>query len=685
MRKTAIFCLLLWLATSAVKAQVAPASTSRPDFGDAVVPVTLGQSVVALTGPWKFHIGDDPRWADPAFDDSRWETVDLKPTPQTALPGVPIPGFVTGWTSRGHQGYAGYAWYRMKVQISGAKGGLVLLGPEWFDSAFQVFANGHLIGSFGDFTGPTPRLYEGNPSAFPLRSLEFGREPDGSTLIAFRFYMPSASLVHQGTGGMHAVPSIGLPAAATAVFHMEREREYRRLASALVAGLLYFVFALLIAMLFAFNRTERILLWPLCACVLQVFQFALIFSTNVQWMSEVPLEALIGGLNLVAGYLWLITWWAYFGLQHTRWLLRTIVAVSVWNFLTLEFFTIIPRIGEPTPVLARMAVERISGVSNGAAVFVIIVIIGWLGWKRAERKDWPLLAALFFFSFQVFQPVLALLHLRTTWQPFGVLIPLDLISVCASLICFSVVLFRQFRASLQRQQAMEDDVKQAQEIQQLLIPEHLPKLSGWTIESEYQPSREVGGDFFQIIPHASDRSILIVAGDVAGKGLQAGMMVALLVGAIRTESEHTFNPLEILKQLNRRLVGRDRGQATCLALRVTEDGAAVLANAGHLPPYLNGVEINIEGSLPLGMVAEAEFPSLQFHLLAADRLVLVSDGIVEAQNERGDMFGFDRVRELLATGVSTHEIAVAAQEFGQQDDISVLSIVRRAVITETAV
>ena len=80
-----------------------------------VVPVALGQSVIALKGPWKFHVGDDPRWADPSYDDSQWETVDLTPTPQTTVSGVPIPGFVAGWEARGHPGYAGYAWIHVSL------------------------------------------------------------------------------------------------------------------------------------------------------------------------------------------------------------------------------------------------------------------------------------------------------------------------------------------------------------------------------------------------------------------------------------------------------------------------------------------------------------------------------------------------------------------------------------------
>jgi serine phosphatase RsbU (regulator of sigma subunit) len=100
--------------------------------------------------------------------------------------------------------------------------------------------------------------------------------------------------------------------------------------------------------------------------------------------------------------------------------------------------------------------------------------------------------------------------------------------------------------SVKRQRLMALDVKQAQEVQQVILPEARLALPGLTIESEYRPAREVGGDFFQIIPHKTDGSVLIVAGDVTGKGLKAGMLVALLVGAIRTEEKHEQRPVAIL-------------------------------------------------------------------------------------------------------------------------------------------
>lgn len=176
-----------------------------------------------------------------------------------------------------------------------------------------------------------------------------------------------------------------------------------------------------------------------------------------------------------------------------------------------------------------------------------------------------------------------------------------------------------------------------------------------------------------------DGSVLVVVGDVTGKGLQAGMLVALIVEAIRSTAETSAGALAMIEALNRRLCGRGQAHATCLVLNIEADGAVALANAGHLPPYLNGKALPMEGALPLGLAAHAEFPVMHFQLAPGDTLMLMSDGIAEAQDEHGQLFGFDRVHELLRTQISAAEIATAAQNFGQQDDISVLSVTRSGV------
>jgi serine phosphatase RsbU (regulator of sigma subunit) len=229
---------------------------------------------------------------------------------------------------------------------------------------------------------------------------------------------------------------------------------------------------------------------------------------------------------------------------------------------------------------------------------------------------------------------------------------------------------------LRRQRLIALDVKQAQEVQRVLLPGEPLQIAGLSIESEYRPAREVGGDFFQILPHAADGSVLIVVGDVTGKGLQAGMLVALIVGALRTESAHTTDPVEILQSLNTRLCGREHAQATCLALRIESGGNATLANAGHLPPYLNGHPLDMAGALPLGMVEGAEFSVMRFSLSPTDRLVMISDGVIEARDAKGELFGFERTRQISMQ--SAQSIADAAQNFGQEDDITVLTIARMA-------
>ena len=226
---------------------------------------------------------------------------------------------------------------------------------------------------------------------------------------------------------------------------------------------------------------------------------------------------------------------------------------------------------------------------------------------------------------------------------------------------------------------MRTELTQAQEVQQVILPESHLVLPGLAVESEYRPAREVGGDFFQMIPHRADGSLLIVAGDVAGKGLKAGMLVALLVGAIRTAAQYAPDPAAVLSALNLLLMGRSDAQATCLALRISKDGAVTLANAGHIAPYLNGEPLPMEGALPLGIIESAESSLMHFQLHHGDRLMLMSDGVAEATDNGGQLYGFERVHQLLRTAKSAAEVASAAQTFGQEDDISVISITRTAV------
>ncbi len=153
------------------------------------------------------------------------------------------------------------------------------------------------------------------------------------------------------------------------------------------------------------------------------------------------------------------------------------------------------------------------------------------------------------------------------------------------------------------------------------------------------------------------------------------MTVSLIVGSIRSTVETTDDPAAMLAALNRRLHGRLRsGFATCLVLRLDVEGRCLIANAGHLPPFLNGEEVPLPPALPLGLVPDAEYAPIEMTMGSADRLTLYTDGLLEARNGAGELFGFTRIAEFLATPRDAKEIAEAAQRFGQDDDITVLTL-----------
>ena len=216
------------------------------------------------------------------------------------------------------------------------------------------------------------------------------------------------------------------------------------------------------------------------------------------------------------------------------------------------------------------------------------------------------------------------------------------------------------------------ELEAARVIQQVLIPEVTPMVPGFEVRSVYRPFGEVGGDFFQILPLKEDRT-LIAIGDVSGKGLPAAMQVSLLVGTLRALAEYTDSPAAMLTALNRHMMGRSNGGfTTCLLLRADAGGQLVVANAGHIAPYCSGAELKVENGLPLGLAANAEYEESGFTLGNRDQLTLTTDGIVEARSKTGELYGFERTAAI--SRHSAEDIADAAQAFGQDDDITVLTL-----------
>ena len=263
------------------------------------------------------------------------------------------------------------------------------------------------------------------------------------------------------------------------------------------------------------------------------------------------------------------------------------------------------------------------------------------------------------------------------FHPLGIGITSRQILETLLLVTLAYALTRYLIEQREHEQEIETELKAAREVQRVMIPEKAPEVPGYEIATVYQPAREVGGDFYQIMP-LPDRSTLVILGDVSGKGMKAAMNVSLIIGTLRTLSEFDTNPSSILSGLNRRMIGRLQGGfVTALVFRIDPGGDCCLANAGHLEPFLNGKELKIEGSFPLGIVEQAQYEQQSFAMNHGDNLTIYTDGVLEACNAQKELYGFERLRLLLENSPTAETIADTARNFGQEDDITVLTIHRR--------
>lgn len=237
-------------------------------------------------------------------------------------------------------------------------------------------------------------------------------------------------------------------------------------------------------------------------------------------------------------------------------------------------------------------------------------------------------------------------------------------AIANSILCTEMVDAASARA------AFAAELHAASTVQQLLLQGASRSTPGFQVESVYLPASEVGGDFF-FVSSAPDGSITAIVGDVSGKGLTAAMRVAMILGALRRETSH--DPGVILSGLNNALIAQDQlGFTTACCVRVSLSGEYTVANAGHIAPYVSGRELHTPPALPLGLIPEQTYELMQGCLAPGERLVLLSDGVPEARSATGELYGFERLPSL--TLMPARDIAEAAQRFGQEDDITVLTL-----------
>ncbi len=257
---------------------------------------------------------------------------------------------------------------------------------------------------------------------------------------------------------------------------------------------------------------------------------------------------------------------------------------------------------------------------------------------------------------------------RNTWT--GAVQNWMSLAVAALVVAILGYIFHQQRITADERAELRGELAAARQVQHLLVPDKMQVAPGVTVSSVFLPAHEVGGDFYlcRALPNGSQRVLL---GDVSGKGVAAALTSALLLGA--ADRCDDLRPPEVLRELNAALHNSGiEGFTTCLCADLLPGGVLLIANAGQVPPYRNGREIEIPAGLPLGVDPSAEYTESSLQLAPGDTLTFISDGVLEARNAAGELFGFDRTRQLSSR--AAQQIAEAAVAFGQQDDITVLTL-----------
>jgi Stage II sporulation protein E (SpoIIE) len=674
MRHTGMSVVLLLLLSLAAESR-GQDIPQIPKKDDSQLQVILGDGTAELSGMWKFHTGDDIAWAQPDFDDSGWRSIDVTPPAGSEDAALGTSGFIPGWTDNGYPGYSGYAWYRLRINVASSHGALAIKMPMNVDDAYQLFVNGKQIGEFGKFTKGRVTAYLAQPRAFRLpRELR-----NGPMTVAVRMWMDSATPFNSAdSGGMHEPPVLGHASVISTQIRMDWDDAMHGVGSGFLEMLILLLAWLVAVSLLWMDRNEPAYLWLSLVCVVTIFSNGvLLIVTYHTWISQMPFVLLADVISLPLRIgLWVIFWGYWFRIVRMDWVHRIVWGLALLLMIGTAMLRP-PLYGETIPLGARIylfPILQTLKLTLAALLFAITV----RGIRKQKTEGWLALAAVLLVAVSLYQRELRVfLHVKTTFDVVGFAIQLGSISTIVSLFLITFMLLRRYLQTQRKREQWKVEIEQAQQIQHVLIPDELPRIAGFAIESEYRPAREVGGDFFQIMPGQEVGSALIVVGDVMGKGLQAGMLVAVIVGAIRTAAQYHSDPLILMNTLNDQLSGRVGAIATCLILRITADGDVTLANAGHLAPYLNGVEMQMEGALPMGMLPHADFTVMHFQLAPGDTLMLMSDGVAEAQDQHKNLFGFERIGEMLQRPISAAALASAAQAFGQEDDILVLRIQRK--------
>jgi phosphoserine phosphatase RsbU/P len=665
LRTAVVFALCFAL----IRAAAEPSSNPRPAFNLQLD--GLGKGAATLNGPWQFHTGDNAQWASPSFDDFFWQQLSADKT----------------WGAQGHGSYTGYAWYRMHINVDPAPGAsrdMALMIPA-IDDVYQVYWNGHEIGRLGKMP-PHWRWFQAVPPQ------TYGLGPITSGVLAIRVWKAPLFSNDPGTlGGFESAPLLG---SSQAIANAKAAIDYAWLSRNQFTFALTSLYAVVALVCFFFwyrDQEQWLLFWMgmFSACLVsELFLGGLrLHISNSVLVFVTQIEIAVREMSLWFLLLWLLQ------LQNNRKLVVLVRKAALISVLAgildglLVFFY--------PGLISAVTLEWLDAIITPAILFfealpIVIVAYAFLRGKSLDSSRWVVAAIAFCNGMIYCVANVTSQGVRFTQWTFADKMraplftfmdnPINLMTLFRTLLFFSI-LYAVARFSLEsrrRTTVMEQEFQSARELQRVLVPSSLPVIPGFTLTSAYRPAQEVGGDFFQIIPLESGPTLLVL-GDVSGKGLMAAMAVSLIVGAVLALADEHPHPGDLLTCLNRRICGRLQGGfATCVIMRIEANGDCSIASAGHPSPFLNDREMELPGALPLGIAHNIGYDETNYHLEIGDRFSLYTDGLLEAKNQAGELYSFARLERLFAGHPSAAQATQAAVNFGQDDDITVLTLTRLA-------
>ena len=645
-------CLFLLLSAGPARARV---DKPHPPVNPRNVNASLLNGPIDLSSTWLEKSGDDPSYADPHLDDSQWPVVSAQH--RSKLFKLNGPEAV---------------WYRTHVHVPPGSHDLGLL-TRWFPGTWTIYVNGIAVGDSGPppATGDVQSVDESVDRRFGIPDTALG---NGDLTIAIReSNLTAADRFSASRATLLLGPSSVLEE-YTALF-------FFRTLTPSVTNFALELLILLIALALALTlRDEREYF------ALALFFGFVLFSAGVaiwQGGANTGVLSIFGKLSLRVGGLIALSEFVrlVLGMSRGRWfkIYEWILASGACAVALLPAVNHIhgPKLLTDGIVLFLVFVTAAGLISFGLGGIALPFVSLWFGWKR-RNSDAMLLAIPL-----LIQPleILTTAVTRLTSSHHGAsAIPSppiqgmyvawsDAAELLLNLAMLLFLILRTVRIARSRA-AMATDLHAVQSVQEILLARASHATPGFLIEHVYYPASEVGGDFFLVSP-GPDGSVTAIVGDVSGKGLVAAMRVSMILGVLRREEQR--EPEAILRNLNEALMMQgEMGFTTACCVRLQPDGRYTIANAGHINPYIGGEEIATPASLPLGMAPDQAYEQVSGVLPEGRTMVLMSDGVVEARSAKGELYGFGRLPALTMMGAG--DIADVARRFGQEDDITVLTV-----------